>query len=222
MVLVNHCLVRPQKNLVNNIGLKSANFVNPQFEAGVWGEVIEPPSILVFNKMPKLTVKSQENIRRNNLLHRRSLQFSPTIKLKKGDQVLYNYIMQVDNEEDRIGDCLLIPYDYIYCIVRQDQVLCPNGYILIERIPLMEDIAGMKVSTDKYHKGYGKIRYIGPKCKYLDGYKDNIGKLKHGDYIFFDEKMAVRVEWPLYNKLNKGKHPLIRIQHKDVLFRLGM
>lgn len=223
IILVNHALVCPDESFTEYLGLRTANFVNPQYEASPFGEVFLPPSALYFAR-GNLKDRGRSAIEADRLSTevRRSALFDSKIEIEKGDKVMFTPMMYVDNEDDKIGEYLLVPYDQMFAVIRDDEVIMLNGYLFVEPLSYKEEEAifeGLQtLKAGSVKPGVGKIMYIGSNASYL--YTDNLDNLQvdvnRNQTVLFDPNAGVRVEWPGFQKLNQGGHELIRIQRKDI------
>lgn len=216
--VINAAIVRPDRPNEEFFGLKSSNFVNPQYESSPFGTVIIPPTSLIYHSglRNKGRVTSERSRDRMSKLFTRSLDFSPNIMLQEGDRVMYNSMMHVDNEDDKIEDCLIIPYSLIYALVNNDIISPMNGFVFCEPIEYKTKVwegfhrTGMKDIIP----GLGRIKHLGPKVEYKWEYPggDNPIDVEVGDVVLFDPGASVEVEWPLFRKFGR----LLKIQRKDI------
>ena len=221
--LRNRVLVKSDPELRrSNIGL---DIVDETYgsTAPVWGMVITPPKILDFNiALENLWQLSGDELEAAQRSHTRSLEYSPNVELLPGDEVLYSYIMNVDNEDEAYEDRILVPYDMIYARRRNGEITTLNGNLLVELLPSpIESIGSFQIITDEFQKNKGIVKYLGPRVQYKEkDYVDLSPDVRSGDIIQFDDKMSARVEWDLFNTMSSNGHPLVRVNRKDVYFQL--
>lgn len=224
--LINHALVRVDADYDSYAGLKTAYFVNEQFGVSVFGTVVEPPSLLYFHRPPKnLKNVSQKQLEATQDRVRRSCLFDTKVEIKKGDRVLLNYTVHLENEDITVGENLLVQYDMLYAAFRGDKTIMLNGFILAEQMEYKSNaLHGMKVSRDSdIEPGIARIIHIGSPVGYQQHYKstDRDKKLSIGDEVLFHPGASVRCEWSLFNTLNPTGNHLIRIQRKDIFAKLA-
>lgn len=175
----------------------------------------------VFYPTPKGVGPQRVSTRRIGLLttrQRRSLLYRDEATLRVGERVVFSPMMFVDNEDDWIGEDLLVPFDQIYAYYRNDTWNPLNGFLFAEPLDSdVEEIAGMNLRSNELRKGVARIVYAGSPTEYSSTYTaaDNV-EVKPGDVVFFNQKMARRIEWPLWNTLNKDGNLLIIFQRKDI------
>ena len=223
MALINHVLIDPTSDNIHFNGLRISDFVNPQRHVSVFGKVTQIPDKLIYHgdTIKFIPKTSQANIRKIQYYHQVSCEFKTKCEIKIDDTVLFKYGYQISNDEEKIGERLMIPYDGMYAAFRGDEVIMLNGYMLVEPLEKSVDDSVLHGMFSLHNKGispgFAKIIHIGSTVEYLD-YPRRIDEsfLKKGDIIYFDQRFGVRVEWPLHNTLNPSGQPLMRIQRKDI------
>lgn len=155
-----------------------------------------------------------------------SLPWDTDMELKVGDVVVYNYLA-VKNATDMgfvFGDgAIALPYDSIYAAIRNDQVICINGFILVE--PEKERIVTDLFVPDNAQdlsKQIGTVVYAGtPNRGYkidvlVNGYTSPDDRVSVGDRVMFNWNDAIPVQpnAELRGEIKRGM--LYRMQHKDV------
>lgn len=217
MTLVpNKILVKPtygqHKVQIGDMELKVDFQFSPEKHAPVTGIVSNICSTLIPNKMPWETKH----------------------EIKKGDYIVYsfesatyaldpnygNLIIDEDNEP-----YLMIDYEDIFVVRRNDQVIPVNGYILVS--PIDEDTkteSGLITSTQKQTSGIiGKVEYVGTRneCYYAAGKKrtdvyDFHEEVKVGHLVVFGLHADVPLEYEIHPTLQEKKR-FFRMQRRDIL-----
>lgn len=165
-----------------------------------------------------------EKLRFNADIESNSLDFDTDMELKVGDTVIFNYLAakhsrdlkQVSSEGE-----IFIPYDKIYAALRDGDVVCVNGYILVEP---EEDIPDMNFivpdTLKEKSKNLGKVVYSGTPNrgyhKFQQFYPDD--EIPVGSRVLFHwtDAIPIQPDQELHGEITKQKM-LYRMQHKDVL-----
>ncbi|NBP05186.1 MAG: hypothetical protein EBV15_03040 [Bacteroidetes bacterium] len=128
------------------------------------------------------------------------------------------------NDAFVFGDgAIALPYDSIYAAIRNDQVICINGFILVE--PEKERIVTDLFVPDNAQdlsKQIGTVVYAGtPNRGYkidvlVNGYTSPDDPVSVGDRVMFNWNDAIPVQpnAELRGEIKRGM--LYRMQHKDV------
>ncbi len=105
-----------------------------------------------------------------------------------GDKVLVNYLSIIKAEEIMVGDVtyLLVPYEKIILIKREDELVLLNGYVLLE--PVTEEVqkSGIIIllQTAKQASKRGIVRHMGiPNKRYTDETHTDEIDIKLGDMV---------------------------------------
>lgn len=155
-----------------------------------------------------------------------TLQWDTDMELREGDTVIFNYLA-VKNAIDMgqaFGDGVVaMPYDSIYTAIRNDEIICVNGYIIVE--PEQERIVTDLFVPDnavELSKQIGRVLYAGvPNKGYridvlVNGYTSPDNPVKVGDRVMFNWNDAIPIQpnAELRGEIKRGI--LYRMQHKDV------
>jgi len=215
-------LDKPNDYIQTKAGLKL--FLDTSFEPEKHvvrlGTVESLPKELIFDKRTK------------------TFPWKTNIELQIGDKVIM-YFMAVQNclapeqrkyivEDKEIF--IFIKYHNIYAIIRGEDIIPINGYVLVEP---MEDpdwtrmVEQARISNiilpdlrklSKTDVTYGKIAYIGnPNIEYADKHKsDNFYNLKEGDEVIMKKIRDIPIEYEYHAKVDGGRK-LYRMQRHDIL-----
>jgi co-chaperonin GroES (HSP10) len=172
------------------------------------------------------------------LQFKKEIPWETEIELKLGDRVVM-YFMAIQNclskEQKKYAQegkdvYIFIKYHNIYAIIRGEEIIPINGYVLVEPIEDPEWIrlneqaskAGLIIpdmrKLSKTHITYGKIAYLGkPNLRYSEKYKsDEYYDLKVGDEIIMKKIRDIPVEYEYHAKMDGGRK-LYRMQRHDIL-----
>jgi co-chaperonin GroES (HSP10) len=183
-------------------------------------DVIEIPDKLFFTRKKSYT----------------TMPWDIDIEIQPGD-VAYCFYLAIQNAIENKYDSrcfiedgevyLLIRYDNIFMVLRGDQVIMCNGYVLVEgtkveyrkEIQKLLDI-GLTYPGNLESKGktnYGIVRYIGAAPRmHLEKEFTSEGDLKVGDEVIFDNHADIPLEYEVHQTFMKGKD-IYRIKRKDIL-----
>lgn len=207
----NYVYVKPDGKIESDrTGLVRRDFVDAHNQLSVTGVVVGVCDRLFFE--PYSSTGHPELIQQ-------SIAQDVPLEIKAGDRVLYRYLANVD-QADTFGDGIVIKYDELYAIIREDGSLYPlNGYIFI-------------VPDDDIQEYGGIIRASEKKASWLSGLVTHEGCLvkQYQMYDFGDEPMgclegrrigytrghAVRIEADEYAQHALGDWSLYRIHRKDI------
>lgn len=155
-----------------------------------------------------------------------TLQWDTDMELQQGDTVIFNYLA-VKNAIDMgqaFGDGVVaMPYDSIYAAIRNDEIICVNGYIIVE--PEQERIVTdlfVPDSAVELSKQVGRVLHAGAPNKgyridvLVNGYTSPDNPVKVGDRVMFNWNDAIPIQpnAELRGEIKRGV--LYRMQHKDV------
>lgn len=155
-----------------------------------------------------------------------SLDWDTDMELQVGDVVVFNYLAVKSAIEmgNVFGDGVVaISYDKIYTAIRNGQVVCVNGFILVE--PEQEHVASTLHLPDiAMHKSkqIGTVVYAGTPNrgyrveKILAGHTAPDRAVSVGDRVVFNWNDAIPIQpnAELRGEITRGL--LYRMQHKDV------
>jgi len=182
------------------------------------GTVVEVPSELKFRKsgvsMPWLT----------------------DMELQVGDTVIFNYLaVRLSGSAGLIleGGITPVPYDMIYAAIREGEVICVNGGVIVEpdqdeelsEVEKILENSGLSLppSVAKKDKQTGVVRYAGkPNKGYLDSLMNDRPltpdyQLVPGDKVLFHWSDAIPLQPNQEIRGEIERSTLYRMQHKDIL-----
>lgn len=173
------------------------------------GEVIAVPEKLTFNPDGVVT-----------------LDWETDMELQVGDVVVYNYLA-VKNAIDMgnvFGDGVVaISYDKIYTAIRGNEVICVNGFILVE--PEQEKIVTtlhLPEIAKEQSKQIGRVVYAGTPNrgyrieKLFNGHTAPDEPVHVGDRVVFNWNDAIPIQPNVELRGEISRSMLYRMQHKDV------
>ena len=114
--------------------------------------------------------------------------------VKVGDKVYFHYLATFDENSCLYGNYYRIPYCWIFCVVRDNDIIPIGGWAFCEKIIEEEDefkeveVGGVKISavtnssglvtsvTKKDSNKYAILRYIGKPLKNVDSLNLNLGE----------------------------------------------
>jgi hypothetical protein len=214
MKLLNNLVaIRPYPS--DEIRLKDGStlYLDIRFEeylnAKTAGEVVAVPDSLRFD--PKGSV---------------TLDWDTDMELQVGDTVVFNYlaVREAMNTGVFLEDgVVLIPYDKIYTALRAGEVVCINGFILVEpEDEVVETFMEIPDNAILKSKQLGKVVYAGkPNRGYridvlLNGHTAPDDPVNVGDRVVFNWNDAIPIQpnAELRGEITRGL--LYRMQHKDV------
>lgn len=222
--------------LENGVKMKTVPLFDPQFYRGISGEVVSIPDKIRFDGHTISKIKKRIPgkklpsffLTRVQWLKFLSSNVEVPLEMEIGDKVYFQFNQNIDClengrfvEED--GDIyFFIPYNECICVVRGEQVIPLNGYILVEPIPMTQEdkiIQGVElVLMEEYVTQKGIVKYTGaPAQAYLDNVnlKDN-DDIKAGMTVYFAFNDNVPIEYDLFQEINKGK-PIMYMHRQAVL-----
>lgn len=163
------------------------------------------------------------------------------MEAKIGDGVIVYYLSLINALKPQNQRYILegkdrfvfIEYQYIYAVVRGEQILPVNGYVLIQPIEdpaITEEKSRMKkigmelVITERRLSNnvtYGIVRYAGiPNRRYVDENNSDEGvDISVGDTIVMRKTADIPLQYSLHQKVNEGK-PLLRVQRRSILAKM--
>jgi len=154
-ILANNVLIRPvdTSRIVTLSGIEF--YLDTRFEehknAPQAGEVVAVPEKLTFSFDPGNS----------------SLSVKTEMELKVGDFVIFNYnaVGYAKGNAMVIDDCVLIPYDMIYCAIRDGETICLSGSVIVEPESeiIKSNIHIPSFAQNKKLKSIGKVMYASKK-----------------------------------------------------------
>lgn len=141
--------------------------------------------------------------------------YKPVIEAEIGDEVIFNYLdMSNGAKKGNLTEKgLYLPYDFLYAVIRDGEVIPLNGWLIIEEatVPLPEtslfipDVCKKKIETK------GIIRYAGASIQADVNYD-----LKVGDTIAFAKHTSLPLQYEMHQLISPDR-PLFRVRYEDVL-----
>jgi hypothetical protein len=164
------------------------------------------------------------------------------LEAKIGDGVIIYYLSVVNAlkpKESRYiledGErFVLIPYQFIYAIIRDGKIYPINGYVLIEpcenpevtrQREIMKKIGLEMVEIgDKRNSNeviFGRVKYLGiPNRQYVDENASDEGvDIAVGDVVVIRKTNDIPLQYNLHQKVNEGK-PLLRVQRRNIFAKV--
>ncbi len=175
----------------------------------VTGEVVKLPFKLIFN--------DHKNIN--------SMQWLTSIELEIGDKVWCNWTAfrkAFDGSKGLRFVCegslyILVNYGDIVVSMRGDDIICLNGYCLIEPVLQLDLPENLRSEwLNKPSKLYGKVFKLGkPNEDYMeDAYSDGMDEdIQEGDIILFAKAADLLLEYELHKSL-LGDRAFYKIQRR--------
>lgn len=212
-LLNNMVAIRPYP--ADEIRLKTGEklYLDIRFEeylnAQTAGEVVGIPDRLIYN--PKLD---------------NCLDWETDMELQIGDTVIFNYLA-VKNARHMMhimeGNIVCMPYDKIYTVIRNGEVICVNGFILVA--PEIESVETfLDIPENALHKSkqIGRVLYAGkPNRAYrmetlLTGSSGPDNAVEPGDRVVFNWNDAIPIQPNAELRGEIKREVIYRMQHKDV------
>lgn len=201
----------------DEIRLKSGDklYLDVRFEeylnAKTAGEVVAVPEKLFYSTRPDSVT---------------SMDWLTDMELQVGDVIIYNYLavknaLHMKHFIDQ--DVVCIPYDKIYVAIRNGEIICINGNILVE--PEDEYIQSTLHIPDNAitkSKQLGRVIHAGKPNRQYRAYVINFGiesgdtAVKPGDRILFNWNDAIPIQPNAELRGEITRNLLYRMQHKDV------
>jgi hypothetical protein len=173
------------------------------------GEVIGVPDRLVYN--PKLD---------------NCLDWDTDMEIQIGDTVIFNYLA-VKNARHMMhimeDGVVCMPYDKIYTVIRNGEIICVNGFILVA--PEIEPIETfLEIPDTALHKSkqIGRVLYAGkPNRAYrmetlLTGHSGPDSPVESGSRVVFNWNDAIPIQPNAELRGEIKREVIYRMQHKDV------
>lgn len=173
------------------------------------GEVVAVPDSLYYN--PKSD---------------RSLDWDTDMELQVGDVVIYNYLAVKNARHmkqiiDR--DVVCISYDKIYTVIRNGEVICVNGFILVApEQEVIETFLEIPDTAWERSKQIGRVLYAGTPNrgyrieKILAGTTSPDSPVQAGDRVLFNWNDAIPIQPNAELRGEIKREVIYRMQHKDV------
>ena len=158
-----------------------------------------------------------------------------------GDKIIFYYLSVVNalkpqakryiiEGEDKF---IFIEYQYLYCIVRGDNIIPLNGYCLIEPCEnpeITRTKERMKAIGLEYTEGekrltnevtFGIVKYLGkPNREYVDeAHSDKGVDVAVGDVVVIKKTNDIPLQYDLHQRVNDGVK-LLRVQRRNLLAKI--
>jgi hypothetical protein len=196
----------------------------PERNATVTGKIWRLPSHLSYFNEPN-----------------RGMPWETPLEAKMGDGVILYYLSVVNALKPKEGRhfiedgerFVLIPYQFIYCLVRDEKILPINGYVLIEPTedPAitqekeraaklgLELIIGEKRNSKEVI--YGRVKYLGiPNRRYVDENASDEGvDVAVGDVVVIRKTNDIPLQYELHAKIDGGAK-YYRVQRRNILAKI--
>lgn len=152
------------------------------------------------------------------------------MKARVGDEVHFHYLtlkgcdrdgrtFVVRGEEAASAKVYyIIPYPYLYCAVRENEIEMLNGWLLAEAIMQDEqERFGIKINTlaaarKEHLSDQGIVRFIG------EPEAGSVQQVNVGDHVFFTNDSDIPLEYDLHNSLGRR---FFRMKQSDIMLNLG-
>ncbi len=198
------------------------NTFEPEKHIVVTGTVVSAPRSLFFKKGSPYT-----------------MPWKTPLEIKRGDRVVMYYLAVQnclrDEEKKYIKEngkyYILVRYNNVYAVIRDNKVIPVNGYILAEpaedpwkkkKQEYLKKISGIEIVTLQEKSNtdvvFAKAVYIGhPNTEYANSdFSDENIPVKEGDLMVMKKVRDIPVEYEYHSKIDKGRK-LYRIQRHDIL-----
>jgi len=171
----------------------------------------------------------------------RGMPWESPLEAKIGDGVILYYLSVVNALKPKEGRhfiedgerYVLIPYQFIFALVRDEKIIPINGYVLIEPCAdpsIEEDKRRMSklglelIVTEKRSNSnvtYGVVRYVGiPNRRYVDeGSSDEGVDVSSGDTVIIRKTNDIPLQYDLHAKIDGGAK-YYRVQRRNLLAKI--
>lgn len=155
-----------------------------------------------------------------------SLPHDTPMELKEGDRVIFHYLA-IKKSMIQYNDSYVIPYDQVFCAIRDGQVIPVNGWVIVEadRKDEYKDMGAFIVpdsTKNKVDECFGTVLWVGQPLYAIAHDPDyEVLELDHiyaGDRVGFNPHYAVPLEYSLHGQLDTGSQ-LYRIQHRNIIVK---
>ena len=199
---------------------------NPEFHVTTTGKVFGLPSHLYYS--------GEGN---------KGMPWDCPMELKMGDDVVLFYLSvmnEINPQTARYGVMMegedrfiLVSYENIYAIVRDEKLIPINGYCLIEpcknpeieaQRERMTKMGLTPITLAKENPNgvvYGIVRHMGiPNRRYIDeGHSDDGVDIAVGDTVVMKKISDIPLQYNLHQRVEQGK-PLYRVQRRSIFAKL--
>jgi len=128
----NKVLILPDANYDNIDGFAIGDTDNPQWHWSIKGVIVVAPKRILF--VPPGQRRTQYEIDRAKLRYSYSQYQQSKVNVKEGESVLFDFTAKFDAGEKMIDNLLLVRYDSIVAVKRNDRWIPLNGYLLVKII----------------------------------------------------------------------------------------
>lgn len=172
----------------------------------------------------------------------RGMPWETPLEAKIGDGVICYYLSIVNALKPKESRCIiedgerfvLIPYQFIYALIRDGKIISINGYCLIEpcenpevtrQREVMKKIGlEMVEPTDKRNSNeviFGRVKYTSvPNRQYVDETSSDKGvDIAVGDVVVIRKTNDIPLQYSLHQKVNDGVK-LFRVQRRNVMAKI--
>lgn len=181
-----------------------------------------------FNELKNITIIGEvlgvpDNIIYDKMDYEHSMEWETSMELKVGDIVWFTYMAIKNaldgNDPKSIDGNPFIPYGSCVVAKRGDEVICLNGYVLVE--PLDKDKLPFELSPmyeDNKNLNIGVIKHIGSVNKnYFDeSMDDDIYSV--GDLVMFEDINNILLEYDSHRYFEDKQ--LFRMQRRDLICKI--
>jgi hypothetical protein len=210
--------------LKNGFELYVDTSFDPEKHATVTGEIYGLPSHLQYTGKPNV-----------------GMPWLTPMELKFGDTVILFYLAVMNALDKRNPRYIvegrdryvIISYENIYSIVRDEKLIPINGYCLIEpcknpeieaQRERMTKMGLTPITLAKENPNgvvYGIVRHMGiPNRRYIDeGHSDDGVDIAVGDTVVMKKISDIPLQYNLHQRVEQGK-PLYRVQRRSIFAKL--
>ncbi len=217
----NHVLIRPvsDKTSTNVDSLSIDPSYTPHEHTLMMGSVVATPKRLVFNRddtstMPWLT----------------------EMDIEVGDRVIYHYLSAMTADDKHMSKTIkidghvhyFIPYNRIFIARRKKEIICLNGFILVEPMQKQDLLKYKKYLSIGNIKDafFGRVSHIGSLIKDYGAVYDGLHSpdenwIKEGMVIIMDNNCGIPLQYEFHADL-EGNKMFYRVQRRYILGVLGV
>lgn len=202
MNLTNMVLISPSQDNTLIEGLQIANIYDVGKNVAVTGIVKVAPTNLVCNhaefKRIDALPKNVHTILDVKQTTSNSMDWETLNEVEAGDFVVFKYLNLIGEVNNTEGG-VLMPYQDLYCKIKDDIVTPLNGHVFFKADFNKSDVQGLR--EQKQNIAVGTITHVGtPNTAYMYD-NGHIPHVKVGDRCFFDANQVTMLESPAHEKL---------------------
>jgi len=210
--------------LRNGFELYADNTYEPEKNSTVMGTIWGVPSHLSYSGIPN-----------------KDMPWEIPLEAKLGDRCVLYYLSVVNALKPQESRCfiedkeryILVQYQFLYALIREDRIIPINGYCLIEptedpfvaeQRKRMEAI-GMELilfnKKSNTNVSFGIVRYVSvPNRRYVDEHSSDEGvDIAIGDTVVLRKTYDLPLQYDLHAKIDGGKKYL-RVQRRSILAKI--